>query len=162
MNAASRPAASRRIAHIDLDESSVARRAPHLDRDRRVAMADLLHENHFRPRDHEGGPYDVRLAMQENRLSITISDGEGAHVGLVLLSLTPLRGVIRDYATVCDSYYEALTTSPSRVEAIDIGRRSLHDEGAELLRQRLEGKIEIDFETARRLFTLICALRTRG
>ncbi len=155
-------AASYRIAHISLDESSVSRRAPHLEQERRVAMADLLHENYFRPRDNEGGPYDVRLAMQENRLAIAVSDGEGAHVGLFLLSLTPLRQVIRDYATVCEGYYAALTSTPSRVEAIDVGRRALHNEGSEVLRRRLDGEIDIDFETARRLFTLICVLRGRG
>ncbi len=151
-----------RIARISLDESSLSRRAPHLEQERHVAVADLLHENYFHPRDHAGGPYGVRLGMQENRLVITVTDAQDDHVGLILLSLTPLRRVIRDYATVCESYYEALTTSPSRVEAIDVGRRAFHDEGSEILRQRLDGKIELDFETARRLFTLICALRTRG
>ncbi len=154
--------AAARIARISLDESSLSRRTPHLEQEHNVAVADLLHENYFRPREHSGGPYAVRLGMQENRLAITIADADDAHIGLILLSLSPLRRVIRDYTMVCESYYEALTTSPGRVEAIDVGRRAFHDEGSEILRQRLDGKVELDFETARRLFTLICALRTRG
>ncbi|MDP6705645.1 MAG: UPF0262 family protein [Alphaproteobacteria bacterium] len=152
-----------RIASLSLDDSTVSPSAAHLEHERRVAMADILQENFFRPIGEVQGPYDLRLGIQESRLAIEVRDLECRRLGLILLSLTPLRRVMRDYLAVCDSYYEALkAASPSRVEAIDVGRRALHNEGSEVLRERLDGKIEIDHETARRLFTLICALRARG
>ncbi len=152
-----------RIASLSLDESAVSPRAAHLDHERRIAMAEILRQNYFRPAGEVAGPYDVSLGLQENRLAIEVRDQERRRLGLILLSLTPLRRVIRDYLAVCETYYEALKAAPpSRVEAIDMGRRALHDEGSEVLRQRLDGKIEVDHETARRLFTLICALRMRG
>ncbi len=152
-----------RIASLTLDESTVLRRAEHLAHERRVAMVDILQENYFRPRGDLSGPYDVRLGMQENRLAIEICDQDQQQLGLILLSLTPLRQIMRDYMTVCENYYQALkTASPSQIEAIDVGRRALHNEGSETLQDRLAGKVELDHETARRLFTLICALRAPG
>ncbi len=153
-----------RIATLTLDESTVLRRAAHLEHERRVAMVDILQENYFHPLGAEAnGPYDVRLGMQEGRLAIEIRDLEQQRLGLFLLSMTPLRGVIRDYLTVCENYHTALkTASPSQIEAIDVGRRALHNEGSETLRERLTDKVEVDHETARRLFTLICALRAKG
>jgi uncharacterized protein (UPF0262 family) len=155
--------ATQRIAKLSLDDSSVLRRAGHLEHERRVALLDILAENYFRPMGEVEGPYNLHLGMQENRLAIDIRDTGDASVGLILLSLTPLRRVIRDYLTVCDSYYAALkNAAPGQLEAIDVGRRALHDEGSEALRQRLAGKVELDHETGRRLFTLICALRAPG
>lgn len=152
-----------RIASLALDDSTVLRRAAHLEHERRVALADILQENYFRPLGDIDGPYELRLGMQENRLAIDIRSMEHERLALILLSLTPLRRVIRDYLTVCENYYQTLKSAgPSRLEAIDVGRRALHDEGSETLRQRLAGKVELDHETARRLFTLICALRARG
>lgn len=154
---------SQRIARLDLDDSTVLRRAGHLEHERRVALVDILAENYFRPEGDVEGPYDLRLGMQEGRLAIDIRNLEEERIGLIILSLTPLRRVIRDYLTVCENYYLALKTAPSsQIEAIDVGRRALHDEGSEVLRQRLAGKVELDHETARRLFTLICALRAPG
>jgi len=155
--------AQQRIANLTLDDSTVLRRAAHLEHERRVALVDILQENYFRPLGDVEGPYDLRLGMQENRLAIDIRTMGEERLGLILLSLTPLRQVIRDYLTVCESYYQALkSAAPSQIEAIDVGRRTLHNEGSETLRQRLAGKVELDHETARRLFTLICALRARG
>ena len=154
---------AKRIASLTLDDSSVLRRGAHLEDERRVAMVDILQENYFRPAGEAEGPFDLRLGMQENRLAIDIRTMEEERLALILVSLTPLRRVIRDYLTVCESYYKALKMAgPSQVEAIDVGRRALHDEGSEILRQRLAGKVELDHETARRLFTLICALRAPG
>jgi uncharacterized protein (UPF0262 family) len=154
---------AQRIARLSLDQSTVLRRAGHLEQERRVALVDILAQNYFRPKGDSEGPYDLRLGMQENRLAIDIRSMAEERLGLILLSLTPLRRVIRDYLTVCESYYEALTSAaPSQLEAIDVGRRALHDEGSEVLRRRLEGKVELDHETGRRLFTLICALRAPG
>jgi uncharacterized protein (UPF0262 family) len=154
---------SQRIARLSLDDSTVLRRAGHLEHERQVALVDILVQNYFRPMGEAEGPYDLRLGMQENRLAIDIRNMAEEPLGLILMSLTPLRRVIRDYLTVCDSYYAALKgAAPSQLEAIDVGRRALHDEGSEALRQRLAGKVELDHETGRRLFTLICALRAPG
>ena len=152
-----------RIAHLTLDESSVVTRIPAIEQEREVAISDLLEQNFFRLRDSPAGPYDLTLSVEEGRLVLDVSLSGGTPHGKVILSLTPLRGVIKDYFLVCDSYYKAIRTAPpSQIESLDMGRRALHDEGAQLLRARLEGKIETDFDTARRLFTLICALHWRG
>lgn len=151
-----------RLAKLDLDAQSVgAAPTPDAEHDRQVAIFDLLETNHFAPADDEGGPYDLRLAVEENRLVFDITGpGYGRRH---MLSLTPLMRVMKDYALVCDSYYEAVRdATPSQIEAIDMGRRGLHNEGSDLLRQRLEGKIGLDHETARRLFTLIYALQRRS
>ncbi|HSR71609.1 MAG TPA: UPF0262 family protein [Kiloniellales bacterium] len=152
-----------RIVAIDLDERSVVRRSPDVEHERAVAIYDLIEENFFRPADGRPGPYRLHLSVAENRLLFDIRDDSERPLATVTLPLTPFRRIVRDYFTVCESYYEAIrTASPSRIETIDMGRRGLHDEGSRLLRERLDGKIEIDFDTARRLFTLICVLHIRG
>ena len=150
-----------RIANIVLDEAMAAR-SPEIDQERKVAIYDLLEHNRFRPRGSEGGPYHLRLGIAENRLVFDVRIGDGSEHGRCLLSLTPFRRVVKDYIAICQSYYAAVREQPpSRIEAIDMGRRGLHDQGAHLLRERLEGKIDLDFDTARRLFTLICALHLK-
>jgi len=151
-----------RLCDVRLDEASLPSAAPEAVHDRRVAIFDLLESNHFELIGDEGGPYVLTLAMKDSRLSFEISDERGALLHEFLLSLAPLRGIIKDYFMVCDSYYEAIrTATPQQIEALDMGRRSLHNEGSELLTQRLEGKVRVDHDTARRLFTLICALHAR-
>ncbi len=151
-----------RLVKLDLDAQSVGA-APSADaeHDRQVAIFDLLETNHFAPADDVGGPYALRLAVEDNRLVFDMTGP--AYAKRHMLSLTPLMRVMKDYGLVCDSYYEAVRdATPSQIEAIDMGRRGLHNEGSDLLRQRLEGKIALDHETARRLFTLIYALQRRS
>jgi uncharacterized protein (UPF0262 family) len=153
----------RRIVEIDLDERTVVRRSPDVEHERAVAIYDLTEENYFRPAGDDSGPYRLHLSIAENRLLFDIRSDADEAVAKVTLPLLPFRRIVKDYFAVCESYYEAIrTASPSKIEAIDMGRRGLHDEGCEILRDRLEGKIEIDFDTARRLFTLICVLHIRG
>lgn len=153
----------KRIASIVLDEASVVRRTPEIEHERKVAIFDLLQENVFAPNGSDGGPYSLHLSIEENRLVFDIrNEAEDPH-GKVILSLTPFRKIIKDYFLICESYYEAIrSASPSKIESIDMGRRGLHNEGAELLTARLDGKIAIDHDTARRLFTLICVLHMKG
>jgi uncharacterized protein (UPF0262 family) len=152
-----------RIAKITLDERSVVRRNADIEHERAVAIYDLLEDNAFAPRDHEGGPYALHLSIQEGRLVFDVRREDGTPLTAHLLSLTPFRRIVKDYFLICDSYYKAIRTStPSQIEAIDMGRRGLHNEGSELLMERLKEKIEIDFDTARRLFTLICVLHWKG
>jgi len=149
-----------RLAAVSIDPGSLPPAAPEVEQEREVAVADLLDANSFAPDGGAGGPYALRLAREDNRLILEV-EGPGysrAHG----LSLTPFRGIIKDYFLVCDSYFEAVRSSPERIEAFDMGRRGLHNEGADALRARLEGKVELDHETARRLFTLVCALYRRG
>jgi uncharacterized protein (UPF0262 family) len=155
-----------RIAAIAMDANSLVTPIKPIEQERQVAISDLLEKNYFRPAGSQGGPYYLTLGVEENRLvlEIRLKDGEeGVPHGKVMLSLTPLGRVIKDYFLVCDSYYKAIRTAPpQQIEALDMGRRALHDEGSTLLRKRLEGKIETDFETARRLFTLICVMHLKG
>ncbi|MCB1471888.1 MAG: UPF0262 family protein [Rhodobiaceae bacterium] len=152
-----------RLVAVSLDEGSIRRSTPDIDHERAVAIYDLLEENHFQPAADAEGPFALNLSIQEQRLVMDISRSEGPAVATHVLSLTPLRKVIRDYFMICESYYEAIRqASPSRIEAIDMGRRGLHDEGSRILRERLEGKIDVDHDTARRLFTLICVLHWKG
>lgn len=152
-----------RIVELVLDETTVVRRSPDVEHERKVAIFDLLEENSFAPAGSPGGPYLLHLAIEENRLVFDIRlDGGTAH-GKVMLSLTPFRKIIKDYFLICESYYDAIkTAAPAQIEAIDMGRRGLHNEGSQLLKERLAGKVEIDFDTARRLFTLICVLHIKG
>ncbi len=154
-----------RIARISLDEASIVRRGPEVDHERAVAAYDLIESNRFALIDGQTGPYHVRIFVEENRLMLEIRSHEGDDgepLRLIGLSLGTFRRVIKDYFTVCDSYYAAIRqASPSQIEAIDMGRRSLHNEGSELLTERLAGKVDLDLDTARRLFTLICALHLR-
>jgi uncharacterized protein (UPF0262 family) len=156
---------SGRIARISLDEESIARRGPEIDHERAVAAYDLIEGNSFNLTGRDG-PYHLRLFVEENRLMLDVrthdEGNDGESLLLIGLSLGPFRRVIKDYFTLCDSYYAAIRqASPSQIEAIDMGRRALHNEGSELLMERLAGKVTLDLDTARRLFTLICALHLR-
>jgi uncharacterized protein (UPF0262 family) len=150
---------ARRIVDIVLDEESVARRTPEVEHERAVALFDLVEENDFCLVGGEPGPYRLRLGIFEQRLVFDVRNGNDVKLRDIVLSLTPFRKVVKDYFLICESYYSAIKKlGPSQIEALDMGRRALHDEGSELLRERLAGKIEVDHDTARRLFTLICAL----
>ncbi|WP_422002422.1 UPF0262 family protein [Reyranella sp.] len=155
------PDTTRRIIDIVLDEDSVARRSPEVEHERAVALFDLLEENDFALVGLPG-PYKLRIGVFEQRLVFDVRDADEKKLRDIVLSLTPFRKVVKDYFLVCESYYAAIKKlGPSQIEALDMGRRGLHNEGSELLRERLEGKIEIDLDTARRLFTLICALHIK-
>jgi uncharacterized protein (UPF0262 family) len=152
-----------RIARVTLDERSVVRRSPEVEHERAVAIYDLTEENSFCLVEGPAGPYDLSLGIEDNRLVLDIGNENAEPLAKHILSLTPFRRIVKDYFTICESYYEAIKrSSPSQIEAIDMGRRGLHNEGAELLRERLAGKIELDSNTARRLFTLICVLHIRA
>lgn len=152
-----------RLIDVELDES-IGRSTPDIEHERAVAIFDLIEENAFYPvGDSSGGPYRLRLSLLESRLIFLISRECGEVVATHILSLTPLRRIVRDYFMVCESYYQAIrSATPSKIEAIDMGRRGLHNEGSQTLQTRLGGKIEMDFNTARRLFTLVCVLHWRG
>ena len=153
----------RRLVAVSLDEGSIGRSSPDIEHERAVAIYDLIEQNTFAPVGHEGGPYALHLGITENRLAFEVRLADGNPVVTHLLSLTPLRRIVRDYFLICDSYYKAIrTATPSQIEAIDMGRRGLHNEGSELLQERLDGKIELDLDTARRLFTLVCVLHWKG
>ena len=154
---------AQRIVNVTLDERSVVRRSPEVEHERAVAIFDLIEENLFAPQGDHDGPYSLHLAIEENRLVFDIRSEDDQALNKVILALSPFRRIVKDYFTVCESYYAAIKrASPSQIEAIDMGRRSLHDEGSDILRLRLAGKIELDTNTARRLFTLICVLHIRG
>ncbi|MCA0399193.1 MAG: UPF0262 family protein [Proteobacteria bacterium] len=153
----------RRLVAITLDEASIERGTPDQEHERAIAIYDLVEENVFGIPGHAGGPYLLRLGLVANRLSFDIRLEDDVPIVNHLLSLSPFRKVIKDYFLICESYYEAIrTASPERIEAIDMGRRGVHDEGAALVMERLDGKIEINHKTARRLFTLIAALSWKG
>ena len=149
------------LSVITLDEASLVALNRAIEQEREVAILDLLDANSFQVVDSDHGPYELTLGVEEGRLVFAISRG-GVDHARILLSLAPLRTLIRDYWLICESYYKAIrTAAPQQVEALDAGRKALHDEGATELRHRLRGKIETDFATARRLFTLICVLQLR-
>lgn len=153
---------SRRLIRIKLVEEGGHRHSPEIEHERAVAVHDLEHENSFELINHPGGPYVLGIVVRENRLVLDVRDPDDRPLEEILLPLGPLRSIIRDYFHVCDAYYEAIkTATPSRIEAIDMGRRGLHDEGAERLRDRLATRVRIDEATARRLFTLICILQSK-
>ena len=152
----------RRIVDVVLDEESVARRSPEVEHERAVALFDLLEENDF-ALVGTPGPYRLRIGVFEQRLVLDVRDGDDRKLRDIILSLTPFRKVVKDYFLVCESYYAAIKKlGPSQIEALDMGRRGLHNEGSEILMERLAGKIEVDLGTARRLFTLICALHIKA
>jgi uncharacterized protein (UPF0262 family) len=154
---------SRRLVAVTLDENSIGRSNPDVEHERAVAIYDLLEENTFAPNGGEDGPFTLHLSITGSRLVFDIKRADGAPVMAHLLSLSPLRRIVKDYFTVCDSYYAAIrTATPDRIEALDMGRRALHDEGSAILMERLKRKVSIDFDTARRLFTLICVLHWKG
>src|SRR5581483_2137377 len=145
------------------DEKSIGRSNPDVEHERAVAIYDLIEQNTFAPEGHKGGPYTLQLSIAENRLMLDIRTAKGETVMAHLLSMTPFRRIVKDYFMICDSYYQAIrTATPDRIEALDMGRRAIHDEGSQLLMERLKGKVRVDFETARRLFTLITVLHWKG
>ncbi|MCO5070627.1 MAG: UPF0262 family protein [Rhizobiaceae bacterium] len=152
-----------RLVDVELDES-IGRSTPDVEHERAVAIFDLIEENSFLPVGDTGtGPYRLKLSLVDARLVFFITRENGEKVATHILSLTPLRRIVKDYYMICESYYEAIRSStPSKIEAIDMGRRGLHNEGSQTLMNRLSGKIELDFDTARRLFTLVCVLHWRG
>lgn len=152
-----------RLISVELDEASIGRGSPDIEHERAVAIYDLLEENRFALEGLDRGPYALKLSIQEKRLVFEIRDEKGEPVVTHILSLTPFRRIVRDYFMICESYYQMIrTASPSRIEAVDMGRRGIHNEGSRILTERLEGKIDFDFDTARRLFTLICVLHWKG
>ena len=158
----SKPATGR-IVKLTLDERTVVRRGPDVEQERRVAIFDLLEGNEFTPAGIDAGVFSLHLSIEENRLLFDIRDEDDSPMQTVTLALTPFRDVVREYFMICESYFQAIkTATPSRIETIDMARRGIHDQGSELLQERLDGKIEMDFGTARRLFTLICVLHIRG
>ena len=152
-----------RLAGVTLEERTAVHRTRDIEHEREIALYDLLEANSFRPVGSKGGPYELVLGVEENRLVFNIKLTNGEQHGKLILSLTPFRRVIKDYFYLCESYFKAIPNQPpSHIEVLDMGRRGLHDEGANILRDRLKGKIEVDFDTARRLFTLICVLHLKG
>jgi uncharacterized protein (UPF0262 family) len=152
-----------RIAKITLDEKTVVRRNADIEHERAVAIFDLLEENSFVPVAGYSGPFHLDLAIEDNRLILDIRDTDDTSYERIALSLTPFRGIVKDYFLICESYFAAIKrASPTQIEAIDMGRRGLHNEGSELLRERLAEKVVVDLGTARRLFTLVCVLHIRG
>ena len=165
MSEAAKPAeeGKSRLVSITLDERSTATSTPNIEHEREVAIFDLLEGNSFALDDRDDGPYALHLAIVEDRLVFTIGNEAGETLVTHMLSLTPLKRIMKDYFLVCESYYQAIRSAPpSRIQAIDMGRRGLHDEGSAVLLERLSGKITVDLDTARRLFTLICALHWKG
>lgn len=166
MNEAS-GAGRQRVAAITLDEHTVLRRSPAIEHERAAAITDLLKDNHFAPLSGRAGPFHLHLAVAENRLAIEVraaADDRGGQPGETIgLPLAPFRRIVKDYFLICESYYGAIRGHGlAKAEAIDVGRRALHDEGAALLIERLAGKVAVDHATARRLFTLICVLHLRA
>lgn len=151
-----------RLSDVVLDET-IGRSTPDVEHERAVAIFDLIEENSFEPAGHAGGPYHLFLSLVDSKLVFTIKTENGDDVATHILSLTPLRRIIKDYFMICESYYEAIRSStPSQIEAIDMGRRGIHNDGSQTLMDRLKGKIGLDLDTARRLFTLVCVLYWRG
>lgn len=159
----SRAGDDQRIAAITLDEHTVVRRNADIEHERATAIADLLEENSFSPASGRRGPFHLHLAIEENRLNLDIRSAADGSSETVVLPLAPFRRIVKDYFIICESYYEAVRGARlDQVEAIDMGRRGLHNEGSTLLMERLADKAAIDHATARRLFTLICVLHLRG
>ena len=156
-----------RIIDVELDERTILWRSADIEQERRIAIFDLIEGNHFAPqREHPdgyAGPYRLSLAVEEGRLAMTLAREDGSHLETLILAMGRFRRPIRDYFAICDSYFQAIRQStPQQIETVDMARRAIHNEAAELLMERLAGKIEIDFDTARRLFTLICVLHIKG
>ncbi|WP_395670749.1 UPF0262 family protein [Phenylobacterium sp.] len=150
-----------RLQSVELDDESLAAVSRDQEQERQIAIFDLLEDNYFQPDGAAGGPYDLRMGLVENRLVLDVRGPD--YVRSHVLSLSPFRGLIKDYFMICESYYQAIRNStPSQIEVLDMGRRGVHNEASGLLQERLKGKIETDLGTARRLFTLICALYRRG
>jgi uncharacterized protein (UPF0262 family) len=160
------PGSKHRLVAITFDPKSISRANANIEHEREVAIFDILEENVFQIVGRDEGPYRLQLGLAEDRLVMSIAP-ESAPAGdlghTLMLSLTPLRRVMKDYFLVCETYYQAIRTQPpSKIQAIDMGRRALHNEGSQILTERLAGKIELDHDTSRRLFTLVCALHWKG
>ena len=156
-----------RIIDIELDERTILWRSADIEQERRIAIFDLIEDNHFAPQreqpDGYAGPYRVKLGVEEGRLAVHIAREDGTPLETLVLGLARFRRPIRDYFAICDSYFQAIRQStPAQIETVDMARRGIHNDAAELLRERLDGKIHIDFDTARRLFTLICVLHIKA
>jgi len=159
----SKAANKQRLVKVMLDEESIGRSNEDVEHEREVAIYDLLEQNSFAPVGHDGGPYILHLSINANRLVFDIREEDNTPVMAHLLSLSPLRRIVKDYYIVCDSYYQAIrTATPDKIEAIDMGRRAIHNDGCSILMERLQDKVKIDIDTARRLFTLICVLHWKG
>ena len=153
----------RDILDVQLDAKSIVRWSPEVEHERAVAVFDLLEANHFRLRDGPAGPYRMVLSLRDGTLIFALQPEPGGEALEIELAVRPLRRVIKDYFLICDTYFQAIKgATPSRIETIDMARRGVHDEGAELLREALDARVEIDRDTARRLFTLVCVLHVRG
>lgn len=152
-----------RLCAIDLDSTIGAGTSPEAEHERRVAIYDLVEENSFTLTAYPEGPYRLSLSTADGRLMFDIRNEREERLSLIGLSMSPFRRIVKDYFMICESYYAAIkTATPTQIETIDMARRGLHNEGSELLRERLNGKVEVDFDTARRLFTLVCVLHWRG
>ncbi|OAN67127.1 UPF0262 family protein [Sphingomonas sp. TDK1] len=156
-----------RILDVTLDERTILWRSADIEQERRIAIYDLLEDNHFAPQrahaDGYAGPYKLHLSVEEGRLALAIRRADDTPLETIVLGLARFRRPIRDYFAICDSYYQAIrNATPAQIETVDMARRGIHNDAAELLRTALEGKIEVDFDTARRLFTLICVLHIKG
>lgn len=152
-----------RLVDVVLDEASIARSTPEVEHDRAVAIYDLIEENSFQPVGHPPVKYVLKLGVVEKKLVFQVTTEDEHAVVTHVLSLSPLRKIVKDYDLICQSYYEAIRhATPSQIEAIDMGRRGVHNEGSAILMERLHGKIELDTQTARRLFTLVHALHWKG
>jgi uncharacterized protein (UPF0262 family) len=150
-----------RLQSVELDDESLAAVSRDQEQERQIAIFDLLEDNYFQPEGSGAGPYDLRMGLVENRLVFDVRGPEYARSHV--LSLSPFRGLIKDYFMICESYYQAIRNStPSQIEVLDMGRRGVHNDASALLQERLKGKVQTDLGTARRLFTLICALYRRG
>jgi uncharacterized protein (UPF0262 family) len=159
----SNPNERNRLVSVTLDEASIGRGAADQEHERQIAIYDLLDENSFALPGRDDGPYGLKIALQDAKLALEIVDGRGTLLVAHILSLTPFRGLLKDYFMICESYYAAIRTAmPRQIEAIDMGRRAIHDEAADLLIERLKGKIACDRDTARRIFTLVAALHWKG
>ncbi len=152
-----------RIVAVTLDEESIGRSGPDIEHERAIAIYDLIEQNLFAPEAGAEGPFTLHIGINGNRLMFDIRRQNGDPVVVHLMSLTPFRRIVKDYFMICDSYHQAIrTATPDKIEAIDMGRRGIHDEGSRTLMERLDGKVRIDFETARRLFTLVSVLHWKG
>ncbi|UYY77747.1 UPF0262 family protein [Sphingomonas sp. R1] len=156
-----------RILDVTLDERTILWRSADIEQERRIAIYDLLEDNHFAPQrahaDGYAGPYKLHISVEEGRLALAIRRADDTPLETIVLGLARFRRPIRDYFAICDSYYQAIrNATPAQIETVDMARRGIHNDAAELLRTALDGKIEVDFDTARRLFTLICVLHIKG
>ncbi len=154
---------TQRIAKISLDEKSVIRRSPQVEHERKVAIYDLLDENEFTLVAGEPGPYNLHLGIADNRLVFDVRDEEEGDIKRLTLPGSTFRKIVKDYFLICESYFDAIKTkTPSQIEAIDMARRGVHNEGADLLMERMADNVDMDKQTARRLFTLVCVLHIRA